>query len=88
MNNRQYERNAWKSYQKQSFRNELRSQQNYRCRPNVFYAAPTPPEPLKHIPDKFMFHYHFPYYQLYRPSENQWYPYITAKVESGVWSCD
>lgn len=77
----------WNNYQKTQFRDILRSRQDYKCRPNVFHAYPTPPDTARHINDTFRFHYNNPYYSLYRPSENQWYPYISPKIMSGLWSC-
>jgi hypothetical protein len=78
----------WKTYQKVQFRTLLDSQQDSKCRPNVFYGKPTPIDPNRYISDEFRFHYYHPFYSLYRPSENMWEPYISNKITSGMWSCN
>ena len=77
----------WKSYQKAQFRALLDSQQDSKCRPNVFHGKPTPLNPNRYISDEFRFHYYHPYYSLYRPSENTYEPFISEKMMTGMWSC-
>lgn len=78
-----YKSNLFYLYRKLGFVNQMRRQQDYRKRPNVYFMRDE--EKIPAVDTSFLFNYRNPHYQLYRPSENRWYPYISEKMESGIW---